>query len=565
MSVHAIDLLRLQKAVLEGIATGADAHESLDQLCRLVEGLVSHSVCSYMRYDETTQLLDLSSASCAPDGMFEDFRAVPVSDVLGSCAAAVLSQAPVYVGDTATDPRWAKVRAAAESYGIMACWSHPIHSKSGGLLGTFAISRGIEGQPDEFHRSVLETAAHLAGIALDRERDEETQRQLDQKMQQAQKLESLGVLAGGIAHDFNNLLVGVLGNADLARAEVPPDSRLAEQLNSIVESSKTAADLCRQMLAYAGKGQLRVGPADLNSLVRDSTRLLAASLPKEVELELTLARELPAIEADSTQLRQIIMNLVTNGGEAIVAGPGEVHLETGVVDLGSEDLPQLLLAESLEPGEFVYLQVTDTGCGMDDETCARIFDPFYSTKFAGRGLGLAAVQGIVRGHGGALEVVSGLDEGTRIRVLFPPMAERVAEDDRPAPPEVPEASGTVLFADDDRVVRDVGRAMLEGAGFRVHTVEDGDECLAFYADQHERIDCVVLDLAMPKLSAKDVVARLRRLRADVPVVVTSGYTQEEASSFFSGCDVAAFVAKPFDRASLVRAVQAAQRSLSARG
>ncbi|NNE43948.1 MAG: response regulator [Gemmatimonadetes bacterium] len=555
MSVHALHLLRLQQRVLESVATGADTEEALDQLCRLVENLVPESVCTSMRYDARTRTLDLGAAPCAPPGLHGDLKGVPVSAVTGSCAAAVLTGEPVYVSDTAMDERWSTIRDVAEKYGIRACWSHPIRGRSAEILGTFAISRGTVGEPDEFHRSLLETASRLAGIAIERSRAEEEQRTMQAKMQHSQKLESLGVLAGGIAHDFNNLLVGILGNADLARRELPEGTRAVERLDSIVDTAKGAADLCRQMLAYAGKGQLQLESVDLNSLVTHVGRLLEASLPKNASLHFDLTPDLPPVDGDPTQIRQILLNLVTNGSEALEEAGGDVVVETGLADLAREQLDGFLLGDEVEPGRFVYVEVSDDGRGMDDETRLRIFDPFFSTKFAGRGLGLAAVQGIVRRHGGALEVRSRPGRGCRIRVIFP---EAVRRADAPVPeaaaPRGAVTTGTILVVDDETVVRDVARDMLRSAGFRVITAVDGEDGLAVYRARRDEIDCVVLDLTMPKLGGEEVFRELTAMDPRLPILISSGYTEEELVARFAGREVSGFVGKPFERDTFIDGV-----------
>jgi PAS domain S-box-containing protein len=253
----------------------------------------------------------------------------------------------------------------------------------------------------------------------DRVEAHEANLQMERKLLEAQKLESLGLLAGGVAHDFNNLLTVIQGNAGMLRELEDEPETVAACLRNIEETCRRASDLVRQMLAYSGRGRTDVQPANLNQVVQEITQLLAISIPKAVELRFELLPELPTIEADMAQLQHVVMNLVTNAAEAIGEAPGVITLRTGEGELDALQAAELRVSETLKPGHFVYLEVEDTGEGMDAETLARIFDPFFTTKFTGRGLGLAAMQGIVRGHGGGVRILSEPGKGTTFRVYFP--------------------------------------------------------------------------------------------------------------------------------------------------
>jgi len=257
-------------------------------------------------------------------------------------------------------------------------------------------------------------------------RAEEDRLHLEQQVQHTQKLESLGLLAGGIAHDFNNLLQGVLGGAELATDHVPPTSPAYDDLQDIQQAAKKATDLCRQMLAYAGKGRFVVEPINLNGVIRDISGLLETTVSKKVQLLLHLKEELPAVVADASQLTQIMMNLVANASEACEDDNGVVSVTTNTMHCSEEYIHDTYTDSNLRAGPCVSLEVSDTGCGMDEETIERMFDPFFTTKFAGRGLGLAAVLGIVRGHGGAIRVYSEPGRGSTFKILFPASEEEVA-------------------------------------------------------------------------------------------------------------------------------------------
>ncbi|MCE9608733.1 MAG: response regulator [Chthoniobacter sp.] len=389
----------------------------------------------------------------------------------------------------------------------------------------------------------------MAGTAMDitaRKLAEEQRKLAEGKMQETQRLESIGVLAGGVAHDFNNLLTGVIGNTSLALNDLPKSSPLYPCLEQIEEAAQRAAELCRQMLAYAGKGQFVVQNVELSGLVRETTQLLESSIAKGVILQMDLATDLPAVRADITQLRQVVMNLVLNASEAIIGG-GTVRVATG-----------LRLADSAEPavpdlpvGDYVFLEVLDTGRGMTPETLAKIFDPFFTTKFTGRGLGLAAVQGIIRGHHGCLNVSSTPDHGTTFQVFLPCVGARPHRP-RTAPTDAAgwRGSGTVLVVDDEAVMRVVAGRMLEKMGFRVVFAEDGLQAVERFRAECDSIRAVLLDLTMPHLDGAGTFRELRQLRPEVPVLLMSGYNEQEAIRGFLGLGLAGFLQKPFTAADL---------------
>jgi len=387
-------------------------------------------------------------------------------------------------------------------------------------------------------------------------RVERERRQLEAQMQHAQKLESLGVLAGGIAHDFNNLLVGVLGNAGLALMELPPESPARQSIEQIEAAARRAAELCKQMLAYSGKGRFVIQPLNLSSLVREMGHLLQAAIPKRITLKYDFAGDLPAVEGNANELRQVIMNLITNAAEAIGGEMGIITIRTGLLEADREYFITTYLAEDVPSGTYVCLEVSDTGCGMDEETKARIFDPFFTTKFTGRGLGLAAVLGIVRGHGGAIKIYSEPDRGTTFKVLLP-CSEQPAVDleTRDDPISDWDGSGVILVADDEQIVRAVAKKTLEGEGFTVLTAPNGPEAVELLRDHAEEVVLVLLDLTMPRMNGLETFSRMRRVRRDVPIILSSGYSEEEAVGDFAGKDLAGFIQKPFDPKSLIRKVR----------
>ena len=296
----------------------------------------------------------------------------------------------------------------------------------------------------------------------------------------AQKLESLGVLAGGIAHDFNNILMAIIGNADLALMRINKESPAVENLHRIEQAAARAADLAKQMLAYSGKGKFVVENVDLNTLLEEMLHMLEVSISKKAVLRLNLHQPLPPVEADATQMRQIVMNLVINASEAIGDKSGVIAITTGCMDCDRNYLKDVWLDENLADGLYVYLEIADTGCGMDKETLAKLFDPFFTTKFTGRGLGMAAVLGIVRGHKGAIKVYSEPGRGTTFKILLPASGRPAELFNGDSHTDDWQGSGTVLLVDDEETVRGIGAEMLKELGFTAITAGDGREAVEIF-------------------------------------------------------------------------------------
>jgi PAS domain S-box-containing protein len=389
----------------------------------------------------------------------------------------------------------------------------------------------------------------VVGAAMDiteQHQAAEEKARIDRRLQETQKLESLGILAGGIAHDFNNLLTGILGNASLARMDLPPDSPVQACLEAIETTSQRAAELCKQMLAYSGKGRFVVQRLDLSALVEDTTHLVQLSIGKNAALKFNLAADLPAISADTTQMRQIIMNLVINASDALGDAGGVINLTTGLMHADHAYLTETYLSPSLPDGEYVFLEVSDNGCGMSAETMKKIFDPFFTTKFTGRGLGLAAVLGIVRGHHGALKVYSEPGKGTTFKLLLP-RAEGSPEDLSKTKSNGTSwrGSGTVLVVDDEEPVRIVAGRILQAIGFDVLPAAHGREAVEKFREDPAKIAAVLLDLTMPQMDGSATFTELRRIRPEVKVLLMSGFNEQDAIHRFAGKGLAGFLQKPF--------------------
>lgn len=377
--------------------------------------------------------------------------------------------------------------------------------------------------------------------------------QLEKQLLHAQKLESLGVLAGGIAHDFNNILMAIIGNADLALRKLPPESPVFTNLHEINNAAGRAADLAKQMLAYSGKGRFVVEAIDLNRLIDEMLHMLRVSISKMSVLRFNPVASIPAIEADATQIRQIIMNLVINASEAIGERSGVIAINTGWMECDRDYLRNNWVDDTIAEGTYVYLEIADTGCGMDDQTISKIFDPFFTTKFTGRGLGMAAVQGIVRGHKGSIRVYSEVGRGTTFKLLFPASEKPLQQSPRDAVGDQWRGSGTALLVDDEETVRATGAKLLRELGFKVLTACDGREAMETFKANPD-ISFVLLDLTMPHMDGEKCFRELKALNPKVKVVLSSGYNEQDVTQRFVGKGLAGFIQKPYKLSELQKVI-----------
>ncbi len=380
----------------------------------------------------------------------------------------------------------------------------------------------------------------------DRKQEERERLELERRVLHAQKLESLGILAGGIAHDFNNLMTAMMGRLELAAMDFPEGHKALVHIKIMENILERATDLTGQMLAYSGKGRFVVGPTDLSKVARQMATLLTSSLSKKVQLELDLPEGLPSVEGDAAQLQQVLLNLVTNASDAIGDQLGRIRIVTGIATLDAADVAGLQAELKPRPGAYIFLEVSDTGCGIASEFQTRIFEPFFSTKDAGRGLGLSALLGILRAHHGALGMESTPGEGTTFRLYFPtagiPSAAKV---------ETLEAQTTlakglrVLLVDDEANIRDSTGRLLESMGCQVVPACDGAEAIEMLGSCNP-FSIVILDLMMPRMDGRQTLAVLKKNHPNLPVVLCSGYSEQELPAEWNGV----FLAKPYSREKL---------------
>jgi len=393
--------------------------------------------------------------------------------------------------------------------------------------------------------SLLRIFSARAASEMERRSTEAARQVLEEQMQHAQKLESLGVLAGGIAHDFNNLMTAMLGHLNVAQMKLAPESPAIPNLESLEKIIHRAADLTRQMLAYSGKGRFVVRPYNLNQVVQEVTHLLEVSISKKVALRYDLAPVLPMVEADAAQIQQVIMNLVTNAADAIGDHEGTIRLTTGTLEVDRPYLEQAFQGQGLAPGNYVSLEVTDSGCGMSPDVLARIFDPFFTTKVAGRGLGLSATIGILKGHRAGLRIYSEVGKGTTFKLLFPSSEVQQAEASGQIAIPALMKKATVLLVDDEEMIREAATDVLESIGLQVVCAEDGQEALDIIHSGHPPVDLVLMDLTMPRMDGREAFRALHRTHPDLPVILCSGYSEKECTEELAGRGLAAFLQKPY--------------------
>ena len=390
----------------------------------------------------------------------------------------------------------------------------------------------------------------------ERLRHEETRIQLEHQLLQSQKLESLGIMAGGVAHDFNNILMAILGYTELASLKLPESSHVRKHLEQIQRNIHRASDLTRQMLAYAGKASFVMENINLEKLVRSQSELIEALVSRNIVLTYEFDPELPEINGDPNQIQHVMMNILMNASEAIRDRAGTIRITGSRVRLADTDIAVSGWLGEVTPGEYIMLSVSDTGCGMDKETMSRVFEPFFSTKFAGRGLGLASVHGIVIGHRGAVRVLSAPDEGTTFELLLPitETAYRpVFRYDRPACDMSPKGV-LVMVAEDEEDLREISVEILQNIGFTVIAARDGQEAIDLFLERQKDVRLVILDMTMPVKSGAEVFGFIQQIAPETRIILTSGYDRDDILHKFGNSRIAGFLSKPYSFEDLKQAV-----------
>ncbi len=485
-----------------------------------------------------------------------------IGPTVGSCGTAIYWNVPVIVEDIQADPLWVPFAQLAETAGVAACWSHPFASKNGRVLGALAFYSTVPRAPTQEQLGRLKSAARMTGLAVERGRAEEAFRakrqrelELEDQLRQAAKMEALGVLAGGVAHDFNNVLSAILGNAELASELLEKDSEIQEMLTAIIDASQRAGRFCQQMLAYAGRGSLKRSRIEIGALLPELSSLVKVALSKKTKLDYALLEQPIHVEGDENQLLQVIMNLITNAAEAIGDNGGRIVVSSELACYDEDALLHFDPNAELSPGEYVRLSVSDTGSGIDEAMVARIFDPFFTTKFTGRGLGLSAVKGIVSQHGGAILIDSEVGKGTTFTVVLPTVESVHSAEENIASPAPDKERRRILVVDDEPAIRDILCRLLVHAGFDVLEATDGEEAIDVFSERHDSIDCVLLDLSMPKCSGEEAQKAFHSLREDIPIVLMSGYSEQEIVDRFRDAGIAGTLQKPVSAKDLLATIR----------
>lgn len=535
---------------------------TLHTIARIVEEQVPEYRCSILLVEDGRFVC--GAGPSLPDEYNAAVDGYAIGPTVGSCGTAIFWNVPVIVEDIQADPLWVDLAPLAKEAGVAACWSYPFTSRNGHVLGALALYAPEPRAPTTAQLKQLRAAARMTGLAVERGRAEEALREqrkreseLESQLRQAAKMEALGVLAGGVAHDFNNVLATILGNAEFAMEMAPENDQLRELLEIIIESSQRAGRFCQQMLAYSGSGKSSISRFEFSSLLPQLSGLVQAALSKKASLKYRLHEGPIYLEGDENQLLQVIMNLIINASDALGDQEGRIEVGTKLVSCDAEALRKLAPQDNLPAGEYVCLTVKDNGCGIGPENLDRIFDPFFTTKSAGRGLGLAAAKGIVLSHRGAIQIRSEVGQGTTFEVLFPTIAapESAHQVQRQAPTE--RQRKRILLADDDDSLRSITSIWLEHSGYEVIEATDGSHAVTRFCEDPGAIDCVLLDLNMPKLSGAEVHRELKAVRDDVPIILMSGCAEQEILDRFAGAEYDGFLQKPAPAADIVAAIHEA--------
>jgi len=382
-------------------------------------------------------------------------------------------------------------------------------------------------------------------------------RQVRQQAERLRKLESLQMLASGMAHDFNNLLMGITGNLYLVMDEIPAASPWRPYLQEIGSLSKRAIELCRQILAYAGRTPLVFQRINVNALLRDMMNLLQISACGKAAVRFMLNDDLPDIEADASRVRQALVNLITNAADAADAN-GVITITTSVKSIDKACHPGACINGKLSEGNYVCISVADNGCGIPREHIERVFDPFFSTKATGRGLGLPTVLGIMHSHRGTITIDSSPGKGSEFALYFPVLVESHKPRSAPVQEQDAPSAGnrTILVIDDEESVRRVTIRMLQKFGFGVIAAADGPEAIEIFQQKAAEIDLIILDLTMPIMSGEETLGHLQKIRADIPIILASGYSRSDATSMLQEQQApAGFIEKPYQAADLKKLIE----------
>ena len=534
------------RSILERIASGAPLDELLEQIVRFVEQGIPGALCSVLLADETGTRLRHGAAPSLPEAYNRAVAGLKIAKGMGSCGTAAFLRERVIVEDLESHPYWNGFQPARDA-GLKACWSEPVFSSEGEILGTFALYYRHPRSPRDEELRLTVSAAHLASIAIGRVRGDQSRRRLEEQLRQIQKIEAVGQLAAGIAHDFNNLLTPIFVYADMIRrgcAENHPHLKLIE---AVIMAAQKASDLTRKLLSLGRNQVLRMEALDLNEVIGSFGDIMRTTIRESVSINQRLAPGGAWVLADRGQMEQILLNLAVNAQDAI-AENGTISMETGHIALDEE---YARLHPGMEPGAYVLFAFSDNGCGMSEETLRHIYEPFFTTKEVGRGtgLGLATVYGLVKQHDGYIEVLSREGEGTTFKI-FLPMSQAAAGEPRDtgAEPAVEQAVGagkTVLLVEDNALIREMAEELLEEYGYQTIVAAAPLDALELVARYSGPLDLLVTDVVMPQMNGPELYERLLTSHPELPVLFISGYTGNVLLHQDTPERETDFLAKPF--------------------
>ena len=539
-SRRAESLIAAQNELLGLIVSGAARDETLEKLCLLLEPQTEGARASILLRDDVGTTLRYGVAPHIP----ESFRAatdnLPVGPNLGTCGTAAFYREPILTREIASDPSWTGYAEIALECGLRACWSTPIFSSTGEVLGTFALYYPEPHDPFPYEQMLIDSFVRLASVAIERHKKDRSLRETEEKLLHAQKMEAIGRLAGGIAHDFNNLLTIVTGYVDILLGRLPAGDPMREELSAVKGAGDRAANLTRQLLAFGRKQMLHPKPLDLNDAVTSMERMLRGLIGEDLDLRIELERDIWKVRADPSQIEQVIVNLAVNARDAMEHG-GTITIATANVEAGDDELRKLPEAR---PGPYVMLSVRDDGEGMDAETLERIFEPFFTTKELGKGsgLGLATVHGIVNQSGGHIWASSELGHGTVFEIYLPCIEEPSTAGgpvERPVTAGAAAKRATIMLVEGDELVRKLAQYVLEADGYRVLSAHGGDDALRISKWYDGPIDLLLTDVVPPKMSGRQLADRLAKLRPGLTVLFMSGPVDDATAAETN------FIAKPF--------------------
>ncbi|QXE90865.1 PAS domain S-box protein [Geomonas subterranea] len=543
---HAEQRERSRLKALERIATDAELQELLVDVVQFVEDCLPGALCSILLVDESGTRLRHGCAPSLPAGYNQAVDGLRIGNGKGSCGTAAFLRRRVVVEDLEPHPYWHNFQPARDA-GLRSCWSEPVYASNGTLLGTLAVYHREPRAPGDEDIQLLESAAHLAGIAISRVRADEGRHLLEEQLRHTQKIEAVGQLAAGVAHDFNNLLTPIIVYADMLLRISPEGSPQTRMIQSMSSAAHKASDLTQKLLSFGRKQVLHMSLLDLNEVITSFREIMRATVRDNVRIDLLLSPGAAKVQADRGQLEQVLLNLILNAQDAI-EGSGSICIETGHLILDEEFHRQHPVAK---PGHYILLAFSDDGCGMTEETLRHMYEPFFTTKESGRGtgLGLATVYGVIKHHGGCIDVRSRPGEGTRFAIYLPASASTAEPILRPsagiAPPEHDSTERTILLVEDNQMIREVAADLLASFGYRVLVAETPSRALELAATEEQGIDLLATDVIMPEMTGPELYEKLQERHPALPVLYISGYTNTVVPQDEKLRQEAIFLAKPF--------------------